>query len=73
MAAGPVLLPAGIDVDGSRHVTISDAEVDTADDAICLKTVEAGRPLEHVAVHDCRWAGAQPPLLLLLLQTGCAN
>lgn len=46
--------PAGIDVDSSRHVSITDADVDTADDALCLKTTQPGRPLEHVTVSDCR-------------------
>ncbi|EFN59558.1 hypothetical protein CHLNCDRAFT_8203, partial [Chlorella variabilis] len=44
----------GIDVDGSRHVSISHADVDTADDTVCLKTTAAGFPLEHVSVTDCR-------------------
>lgn len=44
----------GIDVDGSRHVSISAADVDTADDAICLKATSPGHPLLHVVVRDCR-------------------
>jgi polygalacturonase len=42
-------------VDGSRHVSIVDADVDTADDAICLKTTSPGHPLQHVVVRDCRY------------------
>ena len=53
----PAALHAGIDVDSSSHVSISHADVDTADDAICLKTTSPGHPLEHVTVSDCRWAG----------------
>ena len=44
-------------MDSSRHVSITHADVDTADDAICLKTTSPGHPLEHVTVSDCRWAG----------------
>lgn len=45
--------PPGIDIDSSSHVTVTGADVDTADDAICLKTTSPGHPLEHVAVSDC--------------------
>ncbi|KAI3429230.1 hypothetical protein D9Q98_005329 [Chlorella vulgaris] len=44
----------GIDVDGSRHVSISHADVDTADDAICIKTTTEGHPVRNVTVSDCR-------------------
>lgn len=40
----------GIDVDSSEHVSISGIDVDTADDALCIKTTEPGRHTAHVAV-----------------------
>lgn len=55
---------AGIDIDGSRHVGLRDVEVDTADDAICLKTTTPGWPLEHVTVSDCRWVAEWVAALL---------
>lgn len=56
----PTSLPrhvvTGIDIDGSQQVSVRDTEVDTADDAICLKTTTPGHPLANVTVSDCRWA-----------------
>ena len=46
----------GIDIDGSQQVSVRDTEVDTADDAICLKTTTPGHPLANVTVSDCRCA-----------------
>lgn len=46
----------GIDIDGSKDVTISDCIIETADDAICLKTTknESGyRNCENVVVTNC--------------------
>lgn len=46
----------GIDIDGSKNVTISDCIIETADDAICLKTTknESGyRNCENVTVTNC--------------------
>lgn len=46
----------GIDIDGSKDVTISDCIIETADDAICLKTTknESGyRNCENVTVTNC--------------------
>ena len=40
---------AGIDVDGSRYVTIRDVDIDTADDAICIKSTGKW-PTAHVTV-----------------------
>lgn len=40
---------AGIDVDGSRYVTIRGVDIDTADDAICVKTTGKW-PTAHVIV-----------------------
>lgn len=43
----------GIDVDGSRRVSIRGCRVDTADDAVCLKTTRPDKPLRDVWVSDC--------------------
>eukprot|EP00892_Ulva_mutabilis_P000389 jgi/Ulvmu1/10350/UM061_0033.1 len=40
----------GIDVDSSEHVKVTNIDVDTADDALCIKTTEPGRPTAHVTV-----------------------
>lgn len=44
----------GVDVDGSSNVTVSGCNVDTADDAICIKTTDARHPTSNVQVRDCR-------------------
>eukprot|EP00887_Chlorella_sp_A99_P003216 scaffold9.g3216.t1 len=44
----------GIDIDGSSHVSVSAADIDTADDAICIKTMQRGAPARWVRVADCR-------------------
>lgn len=38
----------GIDIDGSHHVTISNCIIETADDAICLKTTKSKGGIEVV-------------------------
>ena len=46
----------GIDIDGSHHVTISNCIIETADDAICLKTTKSKggyRSCENVVVSNC--------------------
>ncbi len=50
----------GIDIVSSSDVLIADSIISTADDAICLKTVDLGergrgtiRPIENVAVNNC--------------------
>lgn len=43
----------GIDIDGSRDVAVRNSLVDTADDAICLKTTVSGYPAHHIDVHNC--------------------
>lgn len=47
----------GIDIDGSRNVTIRDTEVESFDDAICLKTsASLGRKIatRQILVENCR-------------------
>jgi len=46
----------GIDVDGSKDVTISDCIIETGDDCIVLKTTQTfgeARPCENVTVNNC--------------------
>jgi polygalacturonase len=46
----------GIDIDGSRNVTISDCIVITGDDAIVLKTTQTdgiAKPTENVTINNC--------------------
>lgn len=43
----------GIDIDGCRDVIIERCQVDSSDDAICLKSGNAS-PTENVVVRDCR-------------------
>ena len=46
----------GIDVDGSKNVTISNCIIETGDDAIVLKTTQTfgeARPCENVTVTNC--------------------
>lgn len=43
----------GIDITGCRGVSISDCNIDTCDDAICLKTMPTGRSCENVAISNC--------------------
>lgn len=43
----------GIDITGCRNVIISGCQIDTGDDAICLKTLPDGRSCEQVIVQNC--------------------
>ncbi|TVR18177.1 MAG: hypothetical protein EA401_00025 [Planctomycetota bacterium] len=43
----------GIDITGCRGVSISDCNIDTCDDAICLKTMPSGRSCENIAISNC--------------------
>jgi hypothetical protein len=43
----------GIDIDSCRRVRISDCDIDTGDDAICIKATRA-RPSEDILVTGCR-------------------
>ncbi len=43
----------GIDIDSCRRVRISDCDIDTGDDAICIKATRA-RPSEDIIVTGCR-------------------
>jgi polygalacturonase len=43
----------GIDVDSCRRVRISDCDIDTGDDAICIKATRAN-PSEDIVVTGCR-------------------
>lgn len=46
----------GIDIDGCQNVTVSDCIIETADDAICLKTTknkEGTRDCENIVVNNC--------------------
>lgn len=46
----------GIDIDSSVNVVVRDVDIDTADDAICMKTTQPGRPVKHVLVSGGRAA-----------------
>ena len=49
----------GIDLSGCRHVRVSDCDIDSADDGICLKSNATA--CEDIAIRDCRvrsWANA---------------
>lgn len=61
----------GIDIVSSSNVLISDSLIATADDAICLKTVDldergAGtiRPTENVAVNNCILTSSSTPMMI---------
>jgi polygalacturonase len=43
----------GLDIDSCSDVLVEDLDVQTADDAICLKTSQAGVDLENVTVRKC--------------------
>lgn len=43
----------GIDITGSRRVRLSNCNITTCDDAICLKSSEKGGPCEDIAVNNC--------------------
>ena len=44
----------GIDVDSSEHVFVRNVDINTSDDAICIKTTQAGVPTRHVLVSGGR-------------------
>jgi polygalacturonase len=50
----------GIDIDSSRHVLVENCDIESGDDAICLKSgrgleaVEIGRPAEDVLIRGCK-------------------
>ena len=57
----------GIDIDGSHHVTVSNCIIETADDAICLKTTknERGyRSCENVVISNCVLSSSSSALKL---------
>lgn len=49
----------GIDIDGCKQVEIADCEIDSGDDALCLKATSTSS-CEHIRIHGCkvtsRWA-----------------
>lgn len=47
----------GIDIVSSSNIEIADCDIETADDAIALKTEEGMGPVEGVEVHGCTLAG----------------
>lgn len=47
----------GIDIVSSRHVEIANCDIETADDAIVIKTNEGQGPVYDVEVHGCTLAG----------------
>jgi hypothetical protein len=58
----------GIDIVSSRDVFISDSVIETADDAIVLKTIarngQRARPTENVAVTNCVLSSSSTPLMI---------
>jgi exo-poly-alpha-galacturonosidase len=54
----------GIDIDSSRNVLITGADIECADDAICLKSgrdadgLRVNRPTENVVIENCRVGNA---------------
>ena len=58
----------GIDIVSSRNVTISDSIIETADDAIVLKTIardgQPARPTENVTVTNCVLTSSSTPLMI---------
>jgi hypothetical protein len=58
----------GIDIVSSRNVTISDSVIETADDAIVLKTIARGgqpaRPTENVTVTNCVLTSSSTALMI---------
>jgi hypothetical protein len=61
----------GIDIVSSSNVLISDSIIATADDAICLKTVDFGergrgtiRPTENVVVNNCILTSSSTPMMI---------
>jgi hypothetical protein len=58
----------GIDIVSSRNVTISDSIIETADDAIVLKTIardgQPARPTENVTVTNCILTSSSTALMI---------
>jgi hypothetical protein len=58
----------GIDIVSSRNVTISDSIIETADDAIVLKTIardgQPARPTENVTVTNCVLTSSSTPMMI---------
>jgi hypothetical protein len=61
----------GIDIVSSSNVLIADSIITTADDAICLKTVDLGhrgtgtiRPTENVVVNNCILTSSSTPMMI---------
>jgi hypothetical protein len=61
----------GIDIVSSSDVIITDSLICTADDAICLKTVDLGergrgtiRPTENVVVNNCILTSSSTPMMI---------
>lgn len=61
----------GIDIVSSSNVMISDSLIETADDAICLKTVDLDhrgdrpvRPVENVVVNNCILTSSSTPMMI---------
>lgn len=59
----------GIDIDGCRHVRVSDCRVDSDDDGICLKS-NGPAPCEDVLVENCVVSSHCNPLKLGTETTG---
>ena len=58
----------GIDIVSSRNVIVSDSIIETADDAIVLKTIardgQPAQPTENVTVTNCVLASSSSPLMI---------
>jgi hypothetical protein len=61
----------GIDIVSSSNVLIADSIICTADDAICLKTVDFGergkgaiRPTENIVVNNCILTSSSTPMMI---------
>lgn len=44
----------GINIDGCRHVRISDCDIVSGDDALCFKTTSSSRPCSDIVVNNMR-------------------
>jgi hypothetical protein len=61
----------GIDIVSSSNVLIADSIISTADDAICLKTIDLGHrgtgaiaPVENVVVNNCILTSSSTPIMI---------
>ncbi len=50
----------GIDLDGCEHVLIENCDIDSGDDAICLKSSK--NPCKHIVVRGCKVSSNTAPL-----------